>query len=146
MTGPGIATGRRWRRGIVAAAAVVVAGGALTLAGGRDEAETRGPYAPAHESLCECLREARDGQPAASQRVFFDAVHEPLHRLAAESAERDRAAAARLLEAKQAVERDFAQGSPNLEGDLAVLSAATRAAIAAAGGPAPRPCPPEANP
>ncbi|HWC10677.1 MAG TPA: hypothetical protein VG455_05590, partial [Acidimicrobiales bacterium] len=50
------------------------------------------------------------------------------HRLAAEAAERDRARAARLLEAKQAVERSLAQASPTLAQDLDRLLAAVPAA------------------
>ena len=45
--------------------------------------------------------------------TFFDRVHQPLHELAAEVAASDRAAAARLLEAKEAVEHDLA-GEPSV--------------------------------
>jgi len=60
--------------------------------------------------------------------------------VAAVAAAGDRVAAARLLEAKQAVERDLAGDSARLGVDIDLLIEATRGALAAVGQPPPRPC------
>jgi hypothetical protein len=81
------------------------------------------------EALCEAKDlAARD--PEASGTIFFDRVHAPLHDIAAATEEVDRPSAARLLEAKQAVEQDIQQ-RPELElaSDLQELIAATRDAL-----------------
>jgi hypothetical protein len=80
------------------------------------------------------------GHPPAPRDTFFDRVHQPLHELAADAARADRAAAARLLESKQALERDLAGDASLLPTDLDRLLEATRRAIAATGRPAPSPC------
>ena len=54
--------------------------------------------------LCELSRTART-DPTAAGATFMADVHGPLHDVAATLAERDRAAAGRLLEAKNAVEQ-----------------------------------------
>jgi len=81
------------------------------------------------EALCEADDEAaRDAE--ASRRIFFDCAHDPLHDIAAAVEEVDRSSAARLLEAKQAVEADLeAMGAPELASDLGRLIVATRDAL-----------------
>ncbi len=68
------------------------------------------PYTALYQGLCQTHAEAT--HPDAARRTFFDRIHQSLHELAAETAASDRAAAARLLEAKEAVEPDFA-GEPS---------------------------------
>ncbi|MGH8914904.1 MAG: hypothetical protein ACRDZM_10360 [Acidimicrobiia bacterium] len=72
--------------------------------------------------------------------MFYDLVHQPLHDLAAETTETDRSVAARLLEAKEAVESDFDTQSDLIE-DIRALIAATDNALAATGHD-PLPCAP----
>jgi len=81
------------------------------------------------DALCEAKDEApRD--PEAARTTFFDRAHDPLHDIAAAVEEVDRSSAARLLEAKQAVEADLeAMGTPELASDLGRLIAATRDAL-----------------
>lgn len=62
--------------------------------------------------VCELLRTART-EPAAAGATFMADVHGPLHDVAATLAERDRAAAGRLLEAKNAVERALDSPQPS---------------------------------
>jgi hypothetical protein len=78
------------------------------------------------EALCEADDEAaRDAE--AARRIFFDRAHDPLHDIAEAAEEVDRSSAARLLEAKQAVEADLeAMGAPELASDLGRLIVATR--------------------
>ncbi len=56
--------------------------------------------------LCEMSGEMRD-DPAAGRTVFYDRVHERLHRIAADAQPIDAALAGTLLEAKQLVEADL---------------------------------------
>lgn len=81
------------------------------------------------EALCEAQDEAaRD--PEEARTVFFDRAHDSLHDIAAAAEEVDRASAARLLEAKQAVEADLeATAAPELASDLGRLIGATRGAL-----------------
>ncbi|HEX2064101.1 MAG TPA: hypothetical protein VHE80_06740, partial [Acidimicrobiales bacterium] len=79
---------------------------------GSRHVEASGDYARAYAGLCTARSAARSGEVASAGNAFSDRAHQPLHELAARAAERDRAAAGRLLEAKQAVEGDLAQGSP----------------------------------
>jgi hypothetical protein len=60
--------------------------------------------------LCEMSNELRD-DVGGGRTVFYDAVHERLHRLAAEVQGLDAVLAGALLEAKQLVEADL--GSPD---------------------------------
>lgn len=96
------------------------------------------PYTTLYQGLCQTHVEAT--HPDAARRTFFDRVHQSLHELAAEAAASDRAAAARLLEAKEAVERDLAGEPSVLRADLDRLLEATRLAIRAIGEPTPEPC------
>ena len=125
-------------RPIVAVVLLVVAAG---CAGNGDEGSTASnddPYAQLYQGLCQARAQA--SQPEAAREIFFDRVHRPLHELATEAAGADRAAAAKLLEAKQAVERDLADDPQLLPGDLDRLTEATRRAIPATGRPTPDPC------
>lgn len=124
----------RWRTsGVVA---LVLAVGAC---GTDDDATSPArPYESLYQGLCEAR--ARATQPAAARTAFFDRAHQPIHELAAAAAQEDRAAAARLLEAKQVVERDLAGDASGLAGDLDRLLTTTGRAIVATGQPPPRPC------
>lgn len=68
------------------------------------------PYASMARAVCTAADRAARGDTAGARRAFFDGAHQPLHDLAAETAERDRAATARLLEAKEAAESAFESG------------------------------------
>lgn len=88
--------------------------------------------------LCAAAAAARSGDQQAARRLFFDRAHQPIHQLAAATSEVDRAAAAKLLEAKQAVEDDLNDpGAAGLADHLAALAAA--AAVAADGDDGTRP-------
>lgn len=72
-------------------------------------------YVSAVTGLCEARRVA-SAEPEEAVRLFQDRVHVPLHDIAAQVEEADRAAAAKLLEAKQEVEAEIEEGS--LEGEV----------------------------
>ncbi len=81
------------------------------------------------DALCEA-HEAAPRDPEQARTIFFDRAHDPLHDIAAAAQEVDRSSAARLLEAKQAVEADFERMlGPDLASDLERLVAATRAGL-----------------
>lgn len=138
--------------GLILAGSVALSATVLVLGwpgrGGRDEAPRRAaaptdPYAPVLPGLCRSSAAAAAGDVAGAERVFADTAHGPLHDLARETAASDRAPASRLLEAKQAVERDLERapsGPAALGPDLARLSATTRAALALTGHPAGHVC------
>jgi hypothetical protein len=109
------------------------AGCASTGASGR-----AAPLDEAVDGLCRATGLARGGDVEAASEVFQDRSHEYLHVLADDLMDQDRAAAARLLEAKQRVEAVFADpGSADpvqtadLLGDLqsALAEAATAAGL-----------------
>jgi hypothetical protein len=79
---------------------------------------------------------------AEAEATFLDRSHETLHVIAAATEERDRNAAADLLEAKQRVEADLAGADlpPDFAADVGALIEATRAALEAIGLNAPT-CP-----
>ncbi len=124
---------RWWTSGVVL---LVLAVGAC----GTDDnaASPARPYDSLYQGLC--VARARATQPAAARTAFFDRAHQPIHELAAAAAREDRAAAARLLEAKQVVERDLAGDASGLAGDLDRLLTTAGRAIVATGQPPPRPC------
>jgi hypothetical protein len=104
-----------------------------------------GPVTPdaaaeAVRGLCDM---AGDPDRDAAATTFFDRSHQTLHVLAAAAEVADRAAAARLLEAKQAIEADLREPVlPEAFGDhLDALLDATRGALDAIGLDAPA-CPP----
>lgn len=98
-------------------------------------------YATAYGGLCSARLAAASGDVSGARRIFFDRSHQPLHELAAQAADRDRAAAARLLEAKEAAEAGFERASPRLVSELNQLLDAAAVAIDAVGEPVPAPCP-----
>lgn len=110
------------------------------LGGDPPPAHDDGRWAATVEGLCRAARAARDGDAAQARRAFLDTAHDPLHRLADRTAEQDRTAAARLLEAKERVEADLEGSQPSLEQDLERLVDATRVAIRAGGEPVPSRC------
>jgi hypothetical protein len=72
-------------------------------------------------TLCAAAAQAKtDRQPASD--LFFDDAHDPLHVVADSAARRDRATAARLLEAKNLVESSFETESRSLPNDLEELA------------------------
>lgn len=129
---------------LVAAGVVVVVVVAVVavLALSREAPAPSSAYGRLSDALCSVKAQADAGEVAAARRTFFDSAHEPLHALASEAALRDRRAAARLLEAKEAVERGFAGPPPALAGHLDGLVGASRSAIVATGAVAPGPCRP----
>jgi hypothetical protein len=114
---------------IVAVVAACGGGGAGDDAGARS-----GRFAGVHERVCVALAAAVDGD-LDEARATFDDVHVGLHALATAAGERDRAVAARLLEAKQAAEAEVDEDS------LAGLVAPVAEAVRATGGTAPDSCP-----
>ena len=107
--------------------------------GSDDEATgASGRYAALHRGLCDTSARAAD--VATARRTFYDGPHQPLHELAAATSRVDRPAAARLLEAKEAVETDLNGTGQALGADLDRLLEATRRAISAVGEPEPAPC------
>lgn len=90
-------------------------------------------YPAAVQGLCEASRVAED-DPERAHDLFFDEAHATLHVLADEVAERDRAAAAALLEAKERAESTLSSedvSSEELRTDLDALVDATIAATRA---------------
>ncbi len=125
---------------ILALAVVVVVGGAV-YALVRARSDDPAAAAPdLYVSLCSAVAGLEAGNVDAAERLFTDRVHGPLHTLAAQTAAADRQAAARLLEAKQAVERSLPARSTELAGDLRSLAGRTRAALTVVGGTDVGPC------
>ncbi len=93
-----------------------------------------GRFGQIYRGVCDAERELVAGDAVGARRSFDD-VHLGLHDLAAAAENRDRGAAARLLEAKQAVEASFT------DDHLAQLAPTVGAAIVATGGNAPAECP-----
>jgi hypothetical protein len=92
------------------------------------------PYLAAGSGLCDAAMKVETGDAAGAETVFYDTVHQPLHDLAAEVSEVDRAAAARLLEAKEAVESDLDTDPPEADADAwQTLVAATEEALVVIG-------------
>ena len=94
---------------------------------------------PTIAPLCAVLNAAVAGEVDVAKTTFD---HGPLHTLADTVTEIDRGVAARLLEAKEAVESDLAAPTPDgaaLVDDLEALIAATEDALVATGSPSPPP-------
>lgn len=127
--------------GVLAIVAVAAAIGALAGSDDQASSPTAGAsFASARDGVCQAADAARQGDPAGARAAFFDRAHQTLHELAAAAQERDRATAARLLEAKERVETGLERSSPTLAADLDVLAVTTGRAIATAGGRDPGPC------
>lgn len=120
----------------LAVVAVLVVGGGLVL---RSLASTSsGDTAPVLDATCRVLALADRGEVEAAEDVFLDQVHEPIHDLARRASEADhRSEAARLLEAKNAIESS-ATGPTSAAAQQ--LVAATRSTLRTLGEPA-SPCP-----
>jgi hypothetical protein len=104
-------------------------------------ASDRGPggeLGTALDGLCEARRLSARGLVRDAEAEFLDRAHAYLHELARETARTDRAAAARLLEAKQLVEQAFAE--PADPRALAGLLGELRERTAEAAGISPPPC------
>ncbi len=136
-TGPASKTprspiGTRRRRVLAAAAVTFLALATLAVvATRRDEPSAQRGHAQVHRDLCDALR---TGDPAAAAASFTRRIHTPLHELAANAETVDRAATARLLEAKQRVEADLEGGDQTgALRDLAVLEPLVRDALSATG-------------
>jgi hypothetical protein len=121
--------------------AAIAAGACSRGDDGRDGAapattvtKATGRYGAVHTELCKAKAEADAGDLASAKRTFDD-VHAGIHELATATEEVDRAAAARLLEAKQRVEAGLTATS------LAELLPAVAEAVDLTGGRAPDACP-----
>ncbi|MDP1805867.1 MAG: hypothetical protein Q8K72_11910 [Acidimicrobiales bacterium] len=124
--------------GVFAIVAVAAAITAFTGGGGRESSEPS--FGPARDGVCQAAEAARTGDTRRARAVFFDRSHQPLHELAAAAQERDRAATARLLEAKERVESGLERRSPTLPQDFDALAAVTGRAMAVVGSGDPGPC------
>lgn len=129
------------RRAVVTAAfigaGILVVGGFVLLRSPAvpDRSAAGEGYGGIVASLCRARDNARTDS-GDSRRIFLDEVHAPLHELADEIATTDRAAAAELLQAKQAVEADLEEEpifTRDLKRDLEELIDATIAASTALG-------------
>lgn len=105
-------------------ATVLVLSAACDSGDGRSPSGTAvGHYVVAASATCAAARQAGTDRQAAHD-TFFGQAHEPLHELAAALEAVDRPTAARLLEAKQAVESNLRSpaGAPSLPDDLFALA------------------------
>lgn len=101
---------------------------------------TTAPTGSGYASLCVALDAANAGD-ITTARATFD--HGPLHELANAAIDVDRAVAAHLLEATEAVESDLGDAATpagQATENLTTLVEATRAALAATGSTAPELC------
>ena len=101
-----------------------------------------GRYDGVHTGICAADAAAAAGDARGAKAAFADA-HQGLHEVADEAAKTDRAASARLLEAKEKVEADLASPTAPAaitKADLDALLPALRAAAAATGHPMPTSC------
>ena len=81
--------------------------------------------------VCDAARQAPTAVDAARQ-TFFGTSHDGIHLIARGLEDKDRAAAATLLETKQKVEADFLNPppGPQIAADLRRLAAVTRTSLA----------------
>jgi hypothetical protein len=100
---------------------IAVAVGGFTLGG------SHGRYETMFLSLCSA-RDVAAHDPGAAATTFTDDVHGPLHEFADALSEKDRAAAADVLETKQRVEAVLAQGN-NPEDALGALTVSVERAL-----------------
>jgi hypothetical protein len=122
-----------------------VVGTLLTVAWVTDEPATQPMSDPSGvvDRLCATVGAARANNRVEAGRLYFDGTDDQVHRLADRTAERDRAAAARLREAEDRVVANLESPQPVLEDDLLTLVAATRAGLRVVGDRVPAPCPPD---
>ena len=123
--------------GLVLGGFAVAVGGFTFLQPADDHPAAEGPsdaevaYGEMVASMCDARDAADAGEAEEAGTIFEDDVHVRLHGLADRLTE-DRAAVARLLEAKQRVEADLddsGAGPENLSGDLGELIGAAQAAL-----------------
>ena len=100
-------------------------------------------FGTARDGLCTAAARARGGDPPGARMLFLERSHQPLHQLAAAAQEKDRAVAARLLEAKAKVEAALEPPHTGLADNLDVLAQAVGRAIWTLGGNDPGPCLPQ---
>lgn len=130
----------------LALAALAVVVGAIALlnrsssSSSPSESPDAGLYVRVHAALCESLALVAAGDEQAGRGVFGARSHTALHSLAADVAETDRSVAARLLEAKAAVEASLPAGSSGAANDLRRLAAAAADAVETVTGERPRAC------
>lgn len=114
-----------------------------TSVAGETTTTAAAPVDPTFVQLCTVLDVARGGD-VDTAKLTFD--HGPIHTLADATIPVDRGVAARLLEAKEAVESDFAAASLDptaITADLGTLVDATGAALVATGTAEAPACEPE---
>lgn len=117
-------------------ALLVLVTGVTACGWGSDQSDG---YQSAASGLCEASAEVDDGDIEGAESQFYDTVHQPLHDLAAEVSEVDRVIAARLLEAKEAVESRFETDSAGLGEAFRSLVSAVNESLTAIGHDSP-PC------
>ncbi len=105
----------------------VLAVSTAACSSGSERSSADDPFVNAGVGLCRAADVA--DRPDEARAAFFDSVHQPLHELADETATRDRAVAADLLEAKQRVEAAFDGDESSLPGTIEELVDATDAAL-----------------
>jgi hypothetical protein len=111
---------------------------ALTACGSERTGGPGGDLGTALDGLCEARLLSARGLIRDAESQFVDRAHAYLHQLARETAENDREAAARLLEAKQRVEQALAE--PPEPEELAGLLEELRRRTAEAAGVEVPPC------
>lgn len=99
----------------------------VNLIGEDDRKVPASRFAAVYAEVCAGASAADAGDREAAARRFVDEAHGPLHDVAAAAGVRDRAAAGRLLAAKQRVEAAVESDAPDLE--LEDLVSTTRQAI-----------------
>jgi hypothetical protein len=119
---------RRLAQLVIALLALVT--GVTACGGGSDRSDG---YRSAASGLCEASAGVDDGDIEGAESRFYDTVHQPLHDLAAEVSEVDRVIAARLLEAKEAVESRFDTDPAGLGEALRSLESAVDESLTAIG-------------
>lgn len=129
-------------------AVVVVAVVVAAVWSGESPEDEQGSTAPSGErtlsGLCASVDAANDGQLARAHGIFLGRAHTGLHDIAARLADgNQRRAAARLLEAKNAVEVFLPQRSETAPADLRRLLQATTHGLAALRGETSVSCPKE---
>lgn len=124
-------------------ALIAVAMGVVTLLrvgdGGDQQAsqpEQISDYVRTHDALCDAASAIRTTNVPAAQEAFYGRAHSGLHGIADELAEVDRALAADLLRAKNAVEGAFgASSGPRLKARLDELLRVSQMALESLGEP-----------
>lgn len=115
----------------LSAATFVVVGLSLVSCGG--ERPSADPYLSAGSGLCDASAAADVGELELARQGFYDTAHQPLHQLAVEVADVDRALAARLLEAKESVESGLDSGGSELADSFLTLLGAVDDSLRATG-------------